>query len=84
MSTPESSVTCPCGCVLAAWSMPWPVTSGAAAPWSPAVVHDTAPRTHVYSLFPVETADPELVDRNVIDTDLIDTGFTELPERKAS
>ncbi len=66
-----SAITCPCGCALAAWSMPWPVTSGAAAPWSPAAVLETAPRAHVYTLFPVESADLEFVDLDLVDGPLI-------------
>lgn len=57
--------TCPCGCAIAAWSLPWPV---ATAPWSPAVVHESAPRPRSEAgdfpaaLFPPAAVDPDLVD----------------------
>lgn len=64
---------CPCGCAVAAWSMPWPVR---VAPWSPAVVHEPGATTGavVPALFPVEGADPDiapdLVAADVVDPDL--------------
>jgi hypothetical protein len=33
------SAPCPCGCAVAAWSMPWPVTSAGVAPWAPEAMH---------------------------------------------
>ena len=65
---------CPCGCAVAAWSMPWPVR---VAPWSPAVVHEPGATTGavVPSLFPVDTAGPasDLVAADVVDPDLTAT-----------
>ncbi len=69
MSTPAP--TCPCGCAVAAWSLPWPV---ATAPWSPAVVHDSTPRPRSYTvaeaypaaLFPPAAVDPDLVDTTTV------------------
>lgn len=70
--------TCPCGCALAAWSMPWPME---VAPWSPAVVHERAPvasRQPVPSLFPVGAVDPELVDEHLVDADLAEAHLVEV------
>ena len=53
---------CPCGCALAAWSMPWPVRT---EPWTPATVHGPRPHGgHVAesAFFPLGAVDPELVD----------------------
>lgn len=71
---------CPCGCAVAAWSMPWPVR---VAPWSPAVVHEPGATTGavVPALFPVEGADPDpaapdLVAPDLVAADLVDPDLT--------
>jgi hypothetical protein len=38
------TVPCPCGCAVAAWSMPWPVTSAGTAPWAPEAMHQASRR----------------------------------------
>ena len=69
--TAPSPPRCPCGCALAAWSMPWPI---AAAPWSPEVVHSAPAVALTTALFPFAPADSELTDRGIrLDLDLIDT-----------
>jgi hypothetical protein len=70
VSASPSGTHCSCGCALASWSMPWPVD---AAPWSPAVVHDTAPVAA--ALFPWNDADPDLVDVTAADLDLVDADY---------
>lgn len=73
------SDTCPCGCALAAWSLPWPVHS---APWSPAAVHEQepAPRADASpALLPEDAIGPlpedgaavPLVDQHLIEPDVL-------------
>lgn len=71
---------CPCGCAVAAWSMPWPVR---VAPWSPAVVHEPGATTGavVPALFPVEGAArdpvaPDPVAPDLVAADLVDPDLT--------
>lgn len=75
---------CPCGCAVAAWSMPWPVR---VAPWSPAVVHEPGATTGavVPALFPVEGAEPDPtaadvaadpVASDLVAADLVDPDLT--------
>lgn len=67
---------CPCGCALAAWSMPWPI---ATAPWSPTVVHATAPTSRTTAPFPLASGD----DAEVTDVDVTDPTFGGLDPRAA-
>ena len=66
---------CPCGCAVAAWSMPWPVR---VAPWSPAVVHEPGATTGavVPALFPVEGDGPDPVAPDLVAADLVDPDLT--------
>ena len=66
---------CPCGCAVAAWSMPWPVR---VAPWSPAVVHEPGATTGavVPALFPVEGDGPDPAAPDLVAADLVDPDLT--------